>query len=113
MHPGDHNAALGFHDCGDRFRAAEQRFSGTSCSHENWILVFYRGRKNNDLGRVRVLRQMLFVKSKAKSLKSIGLCGRNFVRAANRVPQFDQETRKSAHTTSRNTDKVNSMLFGG
>jgi hypothetical protein len=30
MHSGDHNAALGLHDCSDSFRAAEQWFSATS-----------------------------------------------------------------------------------
>src|SRR6266576_6843556 len=39
MHSGDHNAALGPHDCSDGFRATEQRFSATARGQENWIVV--------------------------------------------------------------------------
>ena len=59
MHSGDHNAALGLHDCSDGFRATEQRFSATARRQENWIVVLNRGGKNNKVRSVRMLREML------------------------------------------------------
>src|SRR5919107_6194633 len=58
MHSGDHNAALGLHDCSDRFSAAEQRFSATARGYQNWIVVLNRGGKNNQVRSIRMLSEM-------------------------------------------------------
>jgi hypothetical protein len=113
MHSGDHNAALGLHDCSDGLRAAQQRFSAAARGYENWIVVFDRGGKNNKLRKVRVLCEMLLMEVKAKPLQPFGLCRCNLVRAAHCMPQLDKKAGKTAHTASRNTDQVNSMPFGG
>src|SRR5580765_1232785 len=113
MHSGDHNAALGLHDRGDGFRATEARFSATARGQENWIVVLNRGGENNKFRSGRMLSEMLFMKAQAEPLQSLGLCGCNLVRAAHCVSQLDEKPGKAAHTASRNTNKVNPMLFGG
>src|SRR5512132_1279418 len=113
MHSGDHDAALGLHDCSEGFRATEQRFSATARGSETWIVVLNRGGKNNKVSSVRMLSEMLFMKAQAEPLQSPGLCRCNLVRAAHCVSQLDEKPGKTAHTASRNTDKVNPMLFGG
>src|ERR1700757_1418365 len=63
MHSRDHNAALGLHDCGDGFRAPEQRSSQTARRKENWIVVLDCRRKNNEVGSDRMLAEMLVMKT--------------------------------------------------
>src|SRR5438046_10275925 len=43
MHSGDHNAALGLHDCSDGFRSTVQRLSPTARGWEDWIVCVTRG----------------------------------------------------------------------
>src|SRR4030095_2565719 len=113
MHSGDHNAALGPHNGGDGLRAAQPRVSATARGYENWIAVLNRGGKNDKVRSVRMLREMLFMKAQADPLQSLGLCRCNLVRANHCVSHIDEKPCKTAHTASRNTDKVNPMLFGG
>src|SRR5437588_1701145 len=113
MHSGDHNAALGLHDCSNGFRATEQRFCGTARGQENWIVVLNRGGKNNKVRSVRMVGEMLFMKAQPESLQSFGLCRCYLVRPAHCVSQLDEKPGKTAHTASRNTDEMNPVLFGG
>src|SRR6476661_7986770 len=64
MHSGDHNAALGSHDCSDGFSAAEQRFSTAARGQKDWIVVLDCRGKNNKLRNVRMLCEMLFMEVK-------------------------------------------------
>src|SRR6476659_8404005 len=113
VHSGDHNPALGSHDCSDGFCATKYRFSATTRGQENWIVVLDRGGKNNKFRSISMLSEMLFMKAQAEPLQSLGLCRCNLVRAAHCVSQFDQKPGETAHTASRNTNKVNPMLFSG
>ena len=55
---------------------------------------------------------MLFMKAQAEPLQSLGLGRGHLVRAAHCVSQLDEKPSKTAHPASRDTDKVNPMLFG-
>jgi hypothetical protein len=59
-----------------------------------------------------MLCEMLLMKVKAEPLQSFGLCSCNLVRPAYCVSQFDEKPGQTAHAAPRNTDKMNSMLFG-
>src|SRR5262245_3517982 len=113
MHSGDHDAALGLHDCSDGFRPAGQRFSGTPRSQENWIVVFDRGGKNDKLSGIRMLGSMLILKAQAEPLQSIRLGRRGLVGPADGVSQRNEKPCETAHTASRHADQVNLMLFTG
>ena len=52
------------------------------------------------------------MKAQAEPLQSLRLCRCNLVRAAHCVSELDEKPGKTAHTASRNTNKVNPMLFG-
>ena len=60
-----------------------------------------------------MLSEMLLMKAQSEPLQSLGLCRCNLVRAANCVSQLDQKPCKTANTASRNTYKVDPMLFRG
>ena len=65
MHSRDHNAAFGSHDCSDGFRATVKQFSATARGQENWIVVLNGGGKHNKFRSVRMLSEMLFMKTQA------------------------------------------------
>ena len=113
VHSGDHNAALGLHDCSDGFGPAEQWLSGITSSEENGVVVFDRGGKNNKLCGVRVIRPMLVTKPQPEPLQPIRFCGCGLVRAADSVPELDEKPCETAHAASRDTDEMNPMVFAG
>src|SRR4029079_18981636 len=65
MHSGDHNPAFDLHDCSDGFRATVKQFSATGRGQENWIVVLNGGGKHNKFRSVRMLSEMLFMKTQA------------------------------------------------
>src|SRR5215216_1137833 len=59
-----------------------------------------------------MLSEMLLMKAQAESLQSLGLCRCNLVRATYCVSELDEKSGQTAHTASRNTDKMDPMLLG-
>src|SRR6266700_7450250 len=59
VHPNDKYSALGRHNRGQGFGAADSFLSRFLCAFQNWIVRFDRGRIDDELGVARVRGTML------------------------------------------------------
>ncbi len=111
VHAGDDDSTFARHDCGQRFRAADERFPSSTRAGEDRIVVPDRGRENHQLGIVRIARAVWRMETQPEPLQSVRFERAHFVGAAHVVPQFEEERGDPAHPASRDPDQVNPVAL--
>jgi hypothetical protein len=111
MHADDNDAEFPAHDCGERFRAAQQQFFMRARIDQDRVLVSDGGGMNDDLGCARVFRAVLAAKLQTELLQSIGFERSDFIGTTYLVTELEQKRRDPAHPAARDADKMNAVPF--
>ena len=111
VHSDDENPALRRHDRSQCFRATRSFLPAFLSALQNRVVLFDRGRINDQLCIARVGGAMLLIKLQAEPLEPISFERIQFVRAADIVAELKEKAGDSAHAAAGHADEMDGVPF--